>query len=388
MYPITAAVAAVLSGTARIGAHIDVMRAGAIIPGFGGIPVERASMTADRTSSNRRTGSVKISDPVGTYAPKLQTDPLGANGNEVRLYCDVFIPGVANGFPIPMGTFTIVETVVVDTGADFNITVELSDRSWALQQRGFVLPYTIAAAQNVDVAIMAMLNAAWSGNGRLISSLAPVDALTPSPAGIVQPGSSGDPWTQATRLGDAAGIELFFDALGILNGRPTPDPSQQAPVWSVTELAPTGLKGVTAKFTRKGVSSAWEIVGKGVKARAATGGTKSIVGPTSISYVQDNDPRSPTYAQGPFGVVPQITKSTLVTSKAQGLEMASTQRAQQKGMASAVTISILPNPALDIDDVVYVQRSRMGLAGLYVIDSITTDVHHDATMQIAVRTVI
>jgi hypothetical protein len=54
---------------------------------------------------------------------------------------------------------------------------------------------------------------------------------------------------------------------------------------------------------------------------------------------------------------------------------------------TSLKLDVVPNPALDVDDVVYLQRSRMGIAGYYVIDSYTCEVSTSASMQIAVRAI-
>jgi hypothetical protein len=386
VFPLSAAAAAALKGSASVSAHIDVTRQGVFVPGFQWIPVRVAKLTVDRTATTRRTATVEITDPQGRYAPTSQYSPLAANGNEVRLWYDVWVSST-QVFSIPMGWFAIQKTNVVDTGADFVITTTLADRSWEFGQRGFVQPYTVAAGVNIDAAIMTMLQASWAGNGPLLFALNPTPELTPSPAAVIRPSSSGDPWTQATRLADAAGFELFFDAQGQLVGRPPLDMTKQPAVWAMTELQPNGMKGVTFESTREGVHSAWVIIGKGSTTKENAAGKKSIVSKSIFAYAEDDNPASSTYAKGPFGVVPQVTTSSLASTQEQGDEMAATQRRQQSGLVTSLKLDVVPNPALDIDDVVYLQRSRMGIAGYYVIDSYTCEVSTSASMQVAVRAI-
>jgi hypothetical protein len=381
MYPLPANVQDALVNGAQMGGHINIMRAGVTLasPSF-----ETASITVDRTAACRRTGKVTLVDTDGTLTPQDPSSMLAANGNEIRVWYDIFLPG-GGTFSVPMATLTIVTTTVEDSGIDCTITVEGSDRSWDFQQRKFVQPYTVAAGQPVDQAITDMLNFAWSGSGPLVYNLGLTDATTPAPAGVIK--QSKDPWTQATLLANSAGFEMYPDVMGTIVAQPTPDPTTQPVVWQFDEQVPSGMKGAKRVFTRSGVFSAFEVTGTGSVATVLASGKTSSKSVPILAYVEDTDPSSPTYAAGPFGVVPSIQRTTLVTSQAQGDAMVQTQLAQQKGTLDSLELTVVPNPAIDVDDVVFVRRSRLNVSGLYVVDSVTTNIDYAASMTIALRNV-
>lgn len=388
MWPVPAEFNQVLTSGGVLKAYVDVLSNGVTI-----LPwqqLESATVSASRTAASRRQCTVTFTDIAG-IAPTSPSSALAPNGNEVRIWFGVTYPN--GGWDVvPLGTFAISKVEVYDVGTDVTVTVSGYDRSWTIKQRVFEFPYTVAAGQPVDQAIMAMLNTGWKPPGSNVEGLTynivPTTSTTPSPPGTLKPGK--DPWTNALLLAASVGYELYFDRMGTVIGRPVPDPTKQNPVMTLTDLAPSGMKGAKRTFSREGIFSAFETVGTGSTTSTTT--TKYGVRTTAKSVpiyavAADLNPASPTYALGPFGVVTQVTRDTSVTSQEQGNAMSAGLLAKQQGAMETVSIDAVPNPALEIDDVVQVTASRVYADGLYVIDTIDFTVAYDASMTLGGRPV-
>jgi len=379
MYPIPPDVLNALNGSCNISGHVDILRSGLVVVSA---PIESASVTVSRTAAQRRTCSVVLADSDGSLVPENPDDPVAPNGNEIRVWYDIALPtGVVS---VPMITATIVTVKVEDTGVDLTLTVQGADRSWFFGQLKFITPYTVAASISPLEAVQQMLVDMWPG-APLNLSIAPTDALTPSPAGVIR--ADKPVWQAATLLAQSAGMELFFDPLGTCVMQPVPDPSTVAPCWVLTDLNPSALKGVSRTLTRDKVYSAYEVIGVGSVPTVLKSGKTSIKHVPILAVAEDANPNSPTYAQGPFGVVAEIVRTTFVTSAAQGQAMAEAALAQQLGKIESVVVHAIPNPALDIDDVVTVERSRAWTTGNYVVDSVTFTIGLEPSMQIGGRKV-
>lgn len=392
---------------------IDALRFGATLmqarftPYHGGAPLTQTydstlstgSFTVDRNSSTRRTGQLTIevipTVPPPVLMPANPSALLAPFGNEV--YVEVGIassvgsPGVANVTQwVPLGLYTIMSTAVDDTVSDATVTLTLSDRSAAIAQRTFLQPYNVPAAGGYFVEeVMALLNFVWNeqtGVAPLSYSIVPTDATVP----VASYNQGSNPWQAAMDLAAVAGYELYFDAYGVVVGKPIPDPYTQPITWNFTDdqVAVYGLGGsgstallgspystpaaVQVNMTRQGIYNDIVIQGTGTSnAPTYNGPGGTSTGSPVLAQAQDTNPGSPTYINGGLGNIPNFVSSSLVTS-AGAQAMANNDLQVALSSAWTVTLQIPPNPILDIDDVVMVTRPRVGLNNaLVVIDTIT-----------------
>lgn len=77
--------------------------------------------------------------------------------------------------------------------------------------------------------------------------------------------------------------------------------------------------------------------------------------------VGDIDPSSPTYRYGPYGEQVEIIESEKIVDQEQALEAGLAVLAARLGIADVVEFNAIPNAALDLNDVVYVTRERLGI---------------------------
>jgi hypothetical protein len=164
-------------------------------------------------------------------------------------------------------------------------------------------------------------------------------------------------------LANAANVDVAFDPLGRLLIRPVPSLAQGS-AWTVD--AATVLLNVTRSRSRQ---RTYNVVI--VRAESVDG-----TPPFAPVVVEDDDPNSETYADGPFGRVPYIYSSPLLRSSDSARQAGETILARVKALAYQLSLDSVVNPALDAGDVVAVlfppsPETGRRLFENHVLDSVT-----------------
>lgn len=365
------------------------------------LPISELQLTVDRHSAQRTSGTMTVElvpqvppvEPMPTSASSL----LAPFGNEIFVEISVVADPTVTKEWIPLGLLEMATTTVDDTSIDMTITFQLYDRSWIISQRKFLQPYNIPAASgNFVDEITTLLNTVWGSSPALQFNITPTSATVPT----ASYNQGADPWQAALDMANAVGYELFFDRNGIVVGYPIPDPSTQPVVWNFAEddvsaqgtynhaIGQTPYQTPIATqvtFTRDRVYN---------NVYVAATGTQNLPGSASGSSAPfqvnaaDTNPKSPTYYLGKMGDVPEFVQSSLATTTATAQAMADNLLQAALAQAWQIMVTAPQNPLIEIDDVVTVSRSRLGLSNQkMVVDRITTSVRYDATTQISGRVV-
>ncbi|HUO38930.1 MAG TPA: hypothetical protein VMU34_14345, partial [Mycobacterium sp.] len=182
-------------------------------------------------------------------------------------------------------------------------------------------------------------------------------------------GSNNDPWAAATQLASNVGCNLFFDANGVLT---------LAPATAAT-TSPAVLSSVPAtKISRS-------LINEGVYNDIVVLTSGTSVSTPLRSQARDTNTGSPTYYLGAYGDVPNVITTSAITTQAAGDAMAAAQLLLAAGLSDTVTVDMVPNAALDIDDVVTLTDNRISLSGNYVVQSFQLPLHASATQQVVFR---
>lgn len=322
------------------------------------IPLEDGSgIVIDRTNPFRRTGSFVISDPTGTLAPTSSGSPLAPFGNELHAYYGVaYDDGTLE--PVLQGIYEIEEPDIADSIADNQFTINVSDRSSSVSRAGFIDTFSIDPGENVADAILGGLQSLPLGF-ELVTNFAPTPFVTPSTSTVFSP--ADDPWLSFCKLAAACGCELFVDANGVFYFLPVPDPQSQDPAWHYKE-GPGNL-GVAFKRTITRAKAPNYIIRDG----QGTG-----VGTPVRGISIDNNPSSPTWIGGPYGRQLDYQTSPLYVVQAQAQVASDAALLLRLGSVETVEVTAFPMPAHDVDDVIGVERARIGLPAesFYVIDTV------------------
>lgn len=160
-------------------------------------------------------------------------------------------------------------------------------------------------------------------------------------------------------IAKAVGCTFYSDYLGRFVVEP-PSTLADTSVFDVN----AGGDGVLISYSRKVTRD--KVYNGVVVTNGATGVPNS---PIIRRLVVDNDPTSPTYWGGSFGKVPRFYSSPFFQTSAQADAAGESILATAKGINASVSFDAVPNPALDIDDVITVQY-RDGTTQKHIIDTL------------------
>lgn len=167
------------------------------------------------------------------------------------------------------------------------------------------------------------------------------------------------PWDDMTKLAVGIGCELFFDAFGILTLRKTPDPTTDDSQWEFTDVSTPTMTELNRRVSDDNTFNYIIVSGE------STYNVTPVRG-----YALDDDPASPTYVLGPYGVNTLRIVSQSVTNMSQAFEAASAYLRKFKGATEQVDISAVTMAALEPSDIVTITRGRSKVAGRFIADQL------------------
>lgn len=328
------------------------------------------SVSNDKSATIRRHLSMTCIDPTGALTKGDAEDYLAPYGTEVRPYRGVIYDDGTEEV-VPLGVFRISDSSVVDKGNGApEISIEGYDYSRTVQRDKFTAVYTVAKGVNIVTAIKAIL-------ARTFADL-DYDAMTTThtaPAPLVYD-IDADPWQTCEDLATSMGAEIYFDADGDVVIAPPVDINHiPAPDWTFKEGPDCTMLDLTKRRTDE----------PGFNGVVLTGASPGTDKPPVRSVVWDNDPKSLTYHKGPYGEVPQAIQDDTVTTQAKADTAANAALAKVLGFSEQLTTTVMVNPALDVNDVVDVQRLESDVDGVYAIDSVPCPLKASGTSDLILR---
>lgn len=364
MKAVTARWNTAIANSHKMVTQADVLYAGVTV--LTGLHVVDGTVTQDGTAAIAGRCDLTLAEP--TLLPKDAGDPLSPFGFEIAVrrgidYLDGTLPEL-----MPLGVFPIQASKM--SGTTLLRTVTAMDRAQAVTDADFEDVYQVAAGTDYGAAIQALVTAGVPGLTFFFASTTFTTPLLSFPA------FSGR-WKAAQQMARSIGMDLFFDGLGRCVMRATPDVRNAAPVWAVAEST-VGQRGVMVSIDTD-------------QSRQDTFNKVVVVGQNGSNTAQyrgvafDNDPTSPTYYFGGFGRKPRQFSSALIGSQAQADQAALATLTSQLGLAASVTLSAVPNPALEVGDPVLVTRAVIGVNDVHLADKIVTGLSPSGVQEIDSR---
>jgi len=359
VYPVSTRFLDALRHSHNVRTQVDAYRAGTLVRAD--LPIRDGSVSVDATSDARRQLDLSIADP--TLAPKAgdTTGPLTPYGTE--LY-------VRRGIAFPDGT---VEWVPLGWFRVQSVSSPL--RTDALKVSGVDRSARVADAKFLTVTQSTTTNTIPNEIKRLVQGAIPGIAFTDKTGNSTLTPEltwEQDRWGAISDLAKSIGAEVFFDADGSCVLRTIPGIDGDV-AWYVD----AGETGVLIEGTQ---DTSRDSTFNGV---VASGERTDNFAPYSAT-VTDNDTKSPTYWGGAYGQVPYFYTSASITSAAQATAAATGLLARTKGLTRSVSLSAVPNPALDAGDVVQVVFPDRSYER-HVVDSLTIPLDPTASMPIGTR---
>lgn len=170
----------------------------------------------------------------------------------------------------------------------------------------------------------------------------------------------GDPWKDLKEFLLPASLECFFDAAGVFVLRQIPDPAFGVPVWTVDDDAHPVITDLSEELTADQVYNYVTVKGEGTS-------SKNAVSATAF----DDNPLSPTYILGDFGTRSVTITLPGLTTPDQAQIAANAILTGSLGGSQVITISMVPNPALEPGDLIRLDVEDAEMSGIYLVNGLT-----------------
>lgn len=335
---------------------------GVAIPGVseeGRLPIIGGDVTVDTTADVQATVDLTTIYPWPTDASK----PGTPYGQEVYIERGIQY-GLGTTEWVGLGYFRI--DAVEQTGRpDGSIRISGSDRMAMVRDARAYQPQQFGAGTSVGGLIDFVVQDAMP-TGTTLVSVYDWSAYTDT-IGTVQI-LDEDRLAFLQDVVASRGKVMYWDYAGRLQVKAAPS-TTSAPVWSVNKGKDGVLVSMSRKLSRDQVYNA--VVARG----DATGELPPVQG---IAY--DNDPGSPTYWDGPFGLVPKFYSSSFITTTDQANSAAASILNQSNGLPYTVSFESVPNPALEGYDVISLEFSDSEAVENHILDRITYALTPDGSM--------
>ena len=345
-------------------AFVDVLHDGVIVatldsatvkdPATGSLVQSIGGSVQVARTAVRRSGTVDFLDIGADVTVTEALDLFQPLVTEIRpwvglKYWDapaVDLPGTTSWEYVPVGTLVVSG---IDTSSYPQISVQGYDRMW------MVGPFTQALSLPVGTSVLDAMNRILGGQipGSRLDTSGIVGTENVTSALLY---AEQDDAVQA--LADMAAVSgqvLYVDPLGVFTTAAEAS-TDDTPVMS---YAP-GPRSMMMRPSRTvDASQAYNAV-------VYTG--EGSQDPPVRGYAQDDNPDSATYV-GRVGIRPYFASSPLITTTDQATLAAHTRLLNILGIPDTITVPVIPNPALEVGDVITVTDPSQGIDYPVIIDS-------------------
>lgn len=335
------------------------------------LDIESGTVEISTSSAVRRTCRVTLitTRESTNLVPDNQFDLLTPFGNELRLYRGIQFSDGSIEY-VPLGVFVITDVNITDDNSGVSIEVAGEDRALIVGRNKWTSPYQVSSG-TLESVITSLLENRYPD---VITSF-PTTNVTVNQV-ILGVEKDNDPWQDAVELCQLVGYDLFFDATGIVI-------MKQFPTLDGT--------GVVATFV-EGEGTTLFALSRNMTSKETYNGVIYYVEGTNVSTpirveVWDEDPSSPTYRYGKFGQVPTFVDSNLVATSAEAITAATLLLNTYIGAQETISWEGIVNPALDVQDIVYVKTIGAKVDRLVILDSLTIPLSPEESMTAQARTV-
>ncbi len=360
MLPVSAGFLEALASSQRIAIRADVTKGTQRL--YTGLPVTGGSVSMTRGQVTRRTTSLTIAPRLATgpyrdrpALPEAPGDPLGHYGQELRLWWELHYVG-GGVESIPLGVFRI-DSTSGSIAHDEAVSVTGVSREAFVADDAFLQPRTLSSASATSL-IASLI--------RETLPTADVAVTATRDTRVTDLVVDQDRWGAIQTIAEAIPAAVYADAWGRFIIADPPAETTQ-PVWQVRA-------GRGGSLVRADQTSSRDAVRNAVVVRGTS--PSGDFAPLQAA-VFDDTPGSPTRygdpAAGHFGKIPEFITNPLVATLDQARAVGRAKLAQLVGAASTINASSIPNPALEVGDVVDVipdPDDPVGSVRRHILDSI------------------
>lgn len=326
------------------------------------LPISDGSMTCSSADATHRSLDVTVLTDADGFPLEPGTDLLNPFFTEVQLWSGV---RYANGLEelLPCGVFKITDYSCVTSNDGRVHKLACYDRSIRARGKLGNAVVTPAGTSIEDAA------------ARLIRLMQPTAKIHFPQTGFITPNiihaETSTAWGEASKLFSSSGYVLSTTRDGVYVATPTVTaPNTVAPDWLMVEDER---------------DPAWN-----VNRKAKVAPNHVIVNSSSTqTHVQgeafDADPGSRTYVGGPYGDVIENITDERVTTVEQANRAATQQLVRFLAGTEDDSASCLPNPAMDLDQTVLLNRTSASLNAYVLVDEYKLPLQGDKEMTVTFR---
>ena len=284
------------------------------------------------------------------------------SGNEIWVYRGIqysntitLLDGtVSNQEYVRVGTFRITFFKANESNDGISMSLTGDDRSNYISRNTWQVPYQMASGSELSVALKTMISFLYPACQFNFTA-------TGFTIGTIIYGTTvgGDPWADAVRLANLCGQDLYFDANGICVLKPLPQLANSVP----NAVQIQGSKGFTITDAERALDNK-NVFNNVILDVQPTDGSN----PYRVA-ASDQNPQSPTYIGGNFGIVTKNVTTSVPTTKAQAYAVAVALLNQNIGAQDAHTYAMVCNPSLDAYDILQVYVPGLNVNTNLIIDS-------------------
>lgn len=312
------------------------------------------SISVDRNAANHRTASITLAEP-GLIPPLSPT--LSPMGIELKLrYGVVHHDGTIEY--IPLGVFPVHTTAWDEALSGALPQLTLFDRSKTVERVRGLNPSDRSGLPVRTVLTSLVLDALPSG---IVSDVVYGSGLgNPNlPSGTT---FDYERWSLIQTCGEALGADIYFDVNGICQVKAvpaiTPLTKGSDAVWTIA--VGTNMMSAPRSVSKEGVYNAVSVFGV----------VPTDQSPQPRGGAVDQDPNSETYFYGPFGQSVLRVNNPLLMDVGSCNASAAAILANSTGISRSLTLTALPNPALETGDLILAIFTD-GSKELHLVDSFT-----------------
>lgn len=293
----------------------------------------------------RRAAKIRIIDKTGTLTPVSAKDLLAPKGTEILLHKGLFMPDTEVFEFVPLGVFGITEPRIERLpGGGVAIELDASDRAALVKSRRFIDPWVVKKNTLTHRAITDIVVSRFLADLRV--------QVTGHTTPEVVYDALSDPWAAIADLSQADSLTSYFDPVGsFVVARDEPVHTGITYKGGEDSLLIDVKRVITAENTYSGVVVRVEHPDRD----------------PIVATAWDNDPRSPTYADGPFGKRPFGFTTHLITTAAQAQLAANTLLPKVTRMRQTVEILTAGHPGHDVGDLITVEDHATKTRGEWIV---------------------
>jgi hypothetical protein len=265
---------------------------------------------------------------------------------------------------VPLGVFILTTVEITDTPEGVRINVQGSDRSLrVIRAKWTNHDFYIDDATAKETAIEQILKDRYPA----VQTIFPA---TNQVTDIIYPtlDQSSNPWKEALKIAESAGMDLYFDENGTVRMRPIPDPDNGLPTVTYEDNTESVVTSLNRSLSSDETFNHVVFTGEG---------TNLSIG--VLGEAKDLNPASPTYIET-YGSVPIFKSSPYILTVAEAEEAAIAELRKVIGALEKISWDQIVNPAHDVYDLVKVTRTPSGVDATLMLDSITIPLSPQNTM--------